>query len=384
MHSRLAPVAALCAFLAVSGLPAFALDPFDFSSPRQKSMGGSHVAMADDFSVLLTNPAGLAVVPGSFSAAELGVRAIGPVFDIANLLVSGTPDIAAITDFLAANNYKLYAGTEIAGPLAFGYTGGGLGFGLFNKTKLTVNVSSLTSIGIGAVEDLLLSGGYAIPIDLGKGHRLALGVSAKGFVRGSLSPTMGIVEAMGVISNPMAILSDTFTLATGIGLDAGLRWDWKGRVAAGLACRDAYSPGIVTKYSSAMAFVADPASARQGASTTETLKRSLDFGLMWSPSLGRLEQFIDSITLAMDYKDILDLLSPLPRNPILNVSLGLEARVLEIVSLRAGIDEALLTAGVGLDLGIFTLSIAAYGAELGLDPGNRPYYNLLVDFDFKY
>jgi len=88
--------------------------------------------------------------------------------------------------------------------------------------------------------------------------------------------------------------------------------------------------------------------------------------------------------MAMDYTDILDLTSPLPRNPILNVSLGVETRVLDIVTLRVGIDEALLSAGVGLDLGVFTLNIAAFGQELGLDPGDRPYYNLLVDFDFKY
>jgi len=107
-------------------------------------------------------------------------------------------------------------------------------------------------------------------------------------------------------------------------------------------------------------------------------------GLMWSPALGRLGQVIDSLVFALDYKDILDLASPVPRNPILNVGLGVEARVLEIVTLRAGIDEALLSTGIGLDLGVFTINLAAYGAELGLDPGDRPYYNLLVDIDFKY
>jgi hypothetical protein len=384
MHRRSASALALCALMAAFPSLASALDAFDFSSPREKSMGGRHVALADDFSVLLSNPAGLADVSRVFSAADLGVQAIGPVFDIANLFVGGMPGTAAITDFLAAKDYKLYAGAEITGPLAFGYTGGGLGFGLFNKSKLTVNVANVSSIGIKAVEDLLLSGGYAMRLDLGKGHELSAGVSAKGFVRGGISPTMGIVEALGLKDNPMALLAETFTISTGIGLDAGLRWAWNGRVAAGLACRDIYSPVIVSTYSSAAKFVADPTTAKKGESTYETLKRSLDFGLMWAPSLGRLGQVIDSLVLVMDYKDILDLASPLPRNPILNLSLGFETRVLEIVTLRGGIDETLLSAGAGLDLGIFTLNIAAYGAELGLDPGDRPYYNLLMDFDFKY
>lgn len=381
MHSRTVTACLLLASVCALASPAFALDALDFSSPREKSMGGRHVALADDFSVLLTNPAGLAAVPGKFSAADLGVQAIGPVFDIANLVLGDTSDLTkSVTDFLADNHYKLYAGAEITGPLAFGYTGGGLGFGFFNKTRLTVNVASISSIGISAMEDLLLAGGYAYRFDLGKGHALAAGVSAKGFVRGDLSPTMGIVEAMGKISDPMSLLNDSFSLSTGIGIDAGLRWDWEERVAVGLACRDAFSPAIVTKYGSATDFL----NAIPGKSTYDALKRSLDFGAMWSPSLGRLGQVIDSLTIALDYRDILDLASPLPRNPILNVGLGLEARVLEIITLRAGIDETLLSAGAGLDLGIFKLSIAAYGSELGLDPGDRPYYNLLVDFDFKY
>jgi hypothetical protein len=382
MHRRPASAFILCAAIAATASPAFSLEPFDFSSPREKSMGGRHVALADDFSVLLSNPAGLAVVPGKFSAADLGVRAIGPVFDIANLFIDGIPDLPAITDFLKANDYKLYAGAEIAGPLAFGYTGGGLGFGLFNKTKATVDVASISSISIKAREDVLLAGGYAYRFNLGKGNGLAAGINAKGFVRGSLSPTMGIVEAMGKISDPMSLLSEAFLLSTGVGFDAGLRWDWKGIVAAGLSCRDVYSPVIVTEYGSAMDFI----DAKQGSTKTDTLDRSLDFGLLWAPPLGRLSEVVDSLDLALDYKDILDLASPLPRNPILNVSIGFEARILEIIMLRAGIEDALLAAGAGLDLGVFTLNIAAFGAEHedSLDPGDRPYYNLLVDFDFKY
>ena len=384
MERRLVPAAALFILLANMAAPSFALDAFDFSSPREKAMGGRHVALADDFSVLLSNPAGLADVPKKLSVADLGVQVMGPVFDIANMIASGNASTQAILDFLAANNYKLFAGMDISGPAAFGYTGGGLGFGLFNKTKLTFNVASASNIGVKAVEDLLLSGGYAIRFDLGKDHALSAGISAKGFVRGDVSPNMGIIEAVGLISNPMALLAKPFNLSTGVGVDAGLRWSWRDQLAAGLACRDAYSPAIVTKYTSLSGFISDPANSKPDPSTFETLKRSLDFGFMWSPDLGRLGQVLDSLVIAVDYRDILDLASPVPRNAILNASVGLELRVLDIVSLRAGINETLLSAGAGIDLGVFKLNVAAFGRELGLDPGNRPYYNLLVDFDFKY
>lgn len=385
MHRRFVRIAALSASLAVfaSSLAAQAqppLDPFSFLSPREKSMGGRHVALADDFSVMLANPAGLADMPKKLSAADLGIQAIGPVFDIANLVVGGDTSVNAITNFLAKDNYKLYAGLDISGPLAFGYTGGGLGFGLFNDTSMNVNVASVSSIGVDAREDILLAGGYALKFDLGKGNELAGGVSAKGFVRGDIFKSMGILEAVGLTSNLGSILDSPLTISTGIGIDAGLRWSWDGRLAAGLVCHDLYSPAISTQYASTTAFL----NATPGTPSYNTVKRSLDAGFMWAPALGRLGQIIDSFVVALDYRDILDLLNPVPRNPILNVGLGVETRVLDIVTLRAGISDALLSAGVGLDLGVFTINIAAYGAELGLDPGDRPYYNLLVDFDFKY
>ena len=115
-----------------------------------------------------------------------------------------------------------------------------------------------------------------------------------------------------------------------------------------------------------------------------SLPRSLDLGLAWTPSLGRLGEVVDALVIALDYRDILDLFAVLPRNPILNVGLGAEARVLDIVTLRAGIADALPSAGMGLNLSAFTMNLSVYGAELGLDPGDRPYYNLLIDFDFKY
>jgi len=383
MHSRFAPLCTLACALIAAALPAFALDTLDFSSAREKSMGGLHVALADDSSVLLSNPAGLADLPPSYSIADLGVQAIGPVFDIANLMMSGNLT-SALPGFLAAHDYQLYTGAELTGPLATGFTGNGLGFGLFNKTSFIINAASMDSISVTASEDILLTGGYAVRFDLGGGHELAAGMTAKGYVLGSVSPTMGIVEAMNDISDPTSLLTDSaFDLTTGIGVDLGLRWAWQNILAAGLVYRDAYSPAIVTEYSSIPGFLGDSESAKVGGSTYETLPASLDVGFSWTPELGVLSKVMDSFVLCLDYKDILDLFSVFPRNPILNVGLGLEARVLDIIRIRAGIADALLSAGMGIDLSVCTVNFAVFGTELGLDPGDRTCYNLLLDFSFK-
>jgi hypothetical protein len=189
---------------------------------------------------------------------------------------------------------------------------------------------------------------------------------------------------MSLLSDPTAIMNQRFTLTTGVGFDAGLRWNWKERVAFGLSCRDAYSPALVTNYSSVLGFINDPTTAKEAATEYARIAPKLSAGLMWSPNLGRLGSVFDSFVLAADYNDFLDLLNPLPRNAILNVGLGAEAKLLGILAIRVGIDKALLNAGAGLDLGIFRLNLTAFGDELGSEPGSRPVYNLMLSFEFIY
>ena len=223
-------------------------------------------------------------------------------------------------------------------------------------------------------------GGYSYRFNLGGGHSLDAGLLAKGFVRGEVSEEKGIVDIMSLI-DPTALLSSPFTLTTGIGLDAGLRWNWKERVAVGLVCRDAYSPAFVSSYSDVSSFFSNPASSLIS-TVYSKIDPNLALGVSWSPDLGALGHYVDGLTLAADYSDILDLFSILPRNAILNVGVGAEVRLLEIMTVRLGIKEALLQAGMGFDLGGTRVSATAFGRELGLEPGSRPIYNLLISFEF--
>jgi hypothetical protein len=202
-------------------------------------------------------------------------------------------------------------------------------------------------------------------------------------VRGSVGDSLGIIDAAALFEDPAAIVGMPFDLATGIGFDLGLRWSWRS-LAAGLVCRDLYSPAIVTRYSDVAGFFTGPSASRLGDPTYDTLDRSLDFGFAWTPDLGVLERFLDSVTVAVDYRDILDLFALFPRNAILNVGLGVEARMLDIVAIRAGINEALLSVGAGIDLGACKMGVSVLGSERGDDPGQLPTYNLVLDFDFRF
>ena len=261
------------------------MDSFVPSTGRNFAIGGLHAALADDFSALFANPASLVAVPREIYVSRLGIKATGPIFDIASAFLGGGDITSSILDILSANGYKLYAGADVVGPIAFGYVGEGLGFGLFNTTRISLNAASASSIGLKAGEDFLLTGGYAFRIDLGRGHSLDFGITAKGFARGEISETLGAVELYGMLSDLSALLDLPFKLTTGVGIDAGLRWNWDEVVAAGLVCRDAYSPALVTTYDNAKAFISDPSSANP-VSESVTLDPDLDFGLSWKPRLG--------------------------------------------------------------------------------------------------
>ncbi|MCL2479945.1 MAG: hypothetical protein FWF22_10605, partial [Treponema sp.] len=89
-------------------------------------------------------------------------------------------------------------------------------------------------------------------------------------------------------------------------------------------------------------------------------------------------------TVMADYHDLLDLFSVIPRNPILNAGIGIEATVLNKLSFRFGMTDALPSFGIGLELGFMTLDMAIFGRELGIDPGQNSTYGLGLGLLFRY
>lgn len=377
----LAVLACLCLGSAASATD---VDPFrGYLDLQSNALGGRHVALDEGLATLFANPAGLAGAEPVVSAARLGLGLSGPVFDIANILISSNDYQTDLVNLLAASGYKLYAAADLSGPISFAYVGQGLGFGIFNDTRVVIDVKSVTSVKVSLVEDVLIVGGYGFRIPTGEKSALDLGFAAKGYVRGAFVLDGGLLELSSLMSNPMAILGEPFVLTTGIGLDAGIRWNWNEVVAVGLSCMDAYSPSSVSTYSNLAAFIADPSTALSS-SGAGLISPDLGFGLMWKPPLGIFGRVFDGITVLLDYDDILDLFAPLPRNAILNVDFGLEARILEILSVRLGVREALPQAGIYFDLEAFKMGVSAWGDELGYEPGERPVYNLALSFDFEY
>lgn len=358
------------------------LKPVFPPSPRISALGGPHAASVQGVDALFENPAGFAVDGRIINIASLVPQVTGPVFDIANIVMNGDftadfPDLVGPTG--------VYVQLDLAGPLSFSYVGSGLGFGLYNRTIATINAASILAASLTIQEDLLLAGGYAHRIRFGEGrHILDLGIMPKGFMRTYVSVEGPIDALMDVVEAPASLMDDsTLTMVSGIGFDVGARWSPSDSFALGLVLRDAYSPAIITEYSDLESFRQDPSAAKES-TEYDFVAPDLSIGLAYYAPFAVFRRLGIDLSVYLDYRDILNLMAAVPRNPILNVGLGAELILLDILSLRAGINDALLAAGFGLDLSFFTLSLAMYGRELGLDPGQRPAYNVVVALDFRY
>ena len=354
--------------------------PFDYTSARLAALGGRHGTLVTDFTALFTNPAGFVDAKEEFSISGLGLSVYGPVFDIADTVVgylgaSGTLDISGMV-----GPGGLATGLNLTGPLAFGWVGRGLGFGLFNRTLVDAATLGAT-LTVKAVEEFLMVGGYSFRI-LDKGQSLLdAGFLGKGFVRGSLPLQASILTVTDLFSgNPLDTQPYTNTL--GVGFDVGLLYQFARSLSFSVVYHDAYSPVLIVPYASTSSFISGGAAT--GTGTYSTIKSSLDVGFSLSPRFTFLDRYVSTLTFMVDYRDILDLWALIPRNPILNVGMGLELVVLDALSLRAGISEALPALGFGIDFSVMQLDFAMRGVELGLDPGVQPTYAVDLGLLFRY
>ena len=335
--------------------------------------------MADDFYAIFLNPAAFVDVNEQFSAAELTLSTYGPMLELIDLFRnnSGSASNLDLSGIISPSGFA--AGFDLGGPLSIGWVGRGLGLGFFNRIRTSASVSG-TNLRPVVSGDLLFVGGYAFRI-LNKGsHLLDAGFLGKGFFRGALNLQAPIFDAASLLDDPV---SQPFGTDLGLGLDLGLRYTFRENLSAALVCYDVYSPVLVTPYDSLSDF-GDKSGPSSVGSSYATVKRRLDMGVQYRIHSNFIDRYFSRLSVMADYHDFLDLFSLIPRNPILNVGLGVELTLLNALTFRAGIADALPALGFGLDLSFMTLDFAIHGKELGLDPGMQSVYAIDVGLLFRY
>jgi hypothetical protein len=352
------------------------LSPFIMPSARASALGGRHAALADDFYSIFTNPAAFVGIEEEYSIAEMSFSGYGPIFELLDTMLSidsngGSVDLSGIV-----GKRGFAAGLDFGGPLALGWVGRGLGLGLFSRFRADALVSGLT-LRPSVFTELFMVGGYSFRVLDVSDHVLDIGFLGKGFFRGGVKLAASIFDAEEMFDDP---LGKEYTTYLGLGLDGGIQYRFFQDFTAALVCFDLYSPALISSFSSYNAFTEGEYPGRDYG----TVKTQLDLGFQYRIHSSFLDRYISHFLVMADYHDFLDLASLIPRNPILNVGIGVELLVLNALSLRVGIADALPAAGFGLDLTFMKLDFSIYGKELGLDPGVQPVYAIDIGLLFQY
>jgi hypothetical protein len=368
------------AFILISGafpLNAETLSPLGMPSARASALGGNHAALGDDFSALFTNPASFIDIEGEFSAAELTLSTYGPVLEILDLVLGGSTALENLDLSNIIGSGGFAAGLELGGPLSLGWVGRGAGFGIVNRLKADAAVSGFTLRPVFS-GDILLIGGYSLRTLDKQGHTLDLGFLGKGFYRMAFNLESSIFDAADFADS---IGSHPVRSILGLGFDLGLKYTLAKNFSAALVCLDAYSPAMVSTWNTLDDF---REKKKPGGASFASIQPRLGLGLKYRIRGVFLDKYISRFLILADYRDFLDLAAVIPRNPILHIGLGAEIVILEKLSLRLGINDALPAAGFGLDLSFMKLDVAIYGRELGLDPGFQSVYAIDIGLLFRY
>jgi len=347
-----------------------------------------HAALTDELYTIFANPAGLQAFDRDLQISELTLHLSGPIFDIAGVIVRGVGG-EDVEDMLLDPDVQdlltgLHAGLAISGPVAFAYAGGGLGFGFYSWSDVAFDSVTSFELNTLVAQNLLVTGGYSLRIALPSslGGVLDVGGMLKTTIRGEVGTTKSLLEIVDLFSDPASLISnEPYALSLGVGIDLGVLYSRDGLFSVGLVARDAFTPTRRSEYASFQDFMdnVDPIDSANG-----RVRPDISIGVRYSPRFVALERVIDRFQFVLDYSDIFDFaIDPdTARNPILHVAVGAEAVMLQILTLRVGFGQGLLSAGLALDLAFADVSLSMFGTELTSQPGLRPTYNLLLGVRF--
>lgn len=351
-------------------VPAAALDqvflePAIPPSSALKAQGGASTANASGFDALFVNPAAYAdpqaqlVLLSVDTTAHLPLSALSSILEARNswtnlnLLQSGNPLTTLANDLVT--RYGL--GAEAS--LTSGWVGQNLGLGFALQTRSMVKGLSL--LGADTTADLTLQGvvGMAWPFDVGLGT-LRLG--------GALRPmqkTFTTVSMTELLSNLSDLSAYTVSSGFGLGYDLGLRWDYAGFRTA-FVVRDLGSTVFNFRQYSASSWVKGLGFPSGGSSTGSTLYRVpsvIAVGTSWIPDMGSLASLVQpsfSADLQIPIKD--EFTQP---SFWTWTHLGAEARFLNFLAVRAGLNQGYATFGLGAKLLFVDFNLSIYAEELG-------------------
>ncbi|MFN8792131.1 MAG: hypothetical protein ACK5Y2_11815 [Bdellovibrionales bacterium] len=339
-----------------------------YQAPRALGMGNAFVAVANDYSALFYNPAGL---------ARLDENDLNMSFDLA-----GTPSLAkfvedieeaqdtpgsesdkqsAIAGVLQRNFGNRYA-VRVGAPQAI-WARPGWAVGII-PMDLTMRFSVHNSIGPAVAAtvhaDTTVAYGYGAHVKGFEYGLLSWGITGKAIHRGYFSQNVNFIE---LAADPNIVSDDD--LATGYTADADLGLLWTPHIPdSGLFSLLEYTRptfGLVVRNVGELGFQRSNLLDNENEQKPEKLYRVIDVGSRWEyPSF-----WIFSGRGVLDVRDIL--------HPGFNWRKGLHAGFEFDWTMtswwkghyRVGISQGFWTAGLSAKFTVFNLDLVSYGEDVG-------------------
>ncbi len=347
---------------------------------RAQGMGHAILTDAESMYTLFENPAGLAftgkkVLWPTLVSMNVG-GPLGEMFDVSKALIEGLGEGAEISPDLVDLLLPLIGDTGLnfntkLSPLTFGRINKNFGWGVLNTISLEGNIPSLTKsdiqVGLGA--DLFF--GYGFPLNLGIFGTISTGFSLRGIAGGSVVITEGLTD---ILNGGLDTSNLPLMVHVGLGIDLGIQYDLFNFVSLAVVVKDCYSPVWSKDFSDTTA------SFKYG-----TLEPQVAVGVGVDVPLEKITfGIISHLGVTLEYENFLQYTKSVYRNPLLELSGGVEVELFDFLAVRAGIHEMYPAAGVGLYLGGFRIDYSIYGKELGLEPGYNPQLNMGLSMSIQY
>lgn len=358
----------LAVLLSLAATLAYAADTYTLPAfapvgPEVKAQGGAFTAVSNGFNGLFFNPAGFATNQNSLTilgvnpTANVALSRINDVIVFSQTADWANPDIGAIAD--ALTDIITLEGIGFQANAGLGWVGSGLGLGIAAQTSVYARGTTVlgTKIAADLIEGAVI--GYALPIDL------AFSTVKVGLDIRPMQRTYGEFD----LSSATAAMKDltALTMANGFGLgfDLGVIADF-GPFDVGISVRDLGGTHYAMKTYS-VADIATAATFTAGAGT-DTLydyvtPMTINTGFAYTPAFGLLgvliqPRFTGDLNIPM---------VPVAEMPSLLASshLGVEVKLLSFLTLRGGLNQGWVTAGLGAHLLFLDANIAIYSDELG-------------------
>ena len=360
-----------------------------FAPPSAQVMaqGGSFNANGRGFYSLFSNPAAFAGEKPSLTIASVmpWIYAF-PSPDLIGALVAIADD--PVSGILGFNNLLTGPGFGAGVSTGVGYVGNGLGLGLVGMTDIygwgpnTLGINVDSNITVGFV------GGFALPVPIG-GMTLKIGGAFRPMYRIRV-PKLGINAFAALLAGDSVETEIDAPVHQGVGLaiDAGTIFEF-GPFAAGIALRDLfgttfqYSMSTLAELMDALAVGSLPAGGELVSDDVRyTIPMSAHFGAAFHPRLGAISKIVDPIV----HVNIERTLMPGETGGSFWTSFhaGAEVAFFSILSLRAGLNQGYLTAGLGLHLLFLDLNVAYFGRELGSFAGSRQSQGVTLELAVRF